>query len=183
MSAPQAVRPRRTNGFPRVGAVIPGWSLRAALVILAVLLAAGEGTSLFWSGIAVALAIAAAVRPRWMTAWFMIVVLAGTVLTRHPVPFDWHPYALIAGAHLAHVLASWMLVAPARSWVQVRALAPSVARFLAIQLPVQVFAFGALWLASSGPGGSLPVVALIAAGALVLLTVVLIAPLLRERRG
>ena len=52
-------------------------------------------------GVVVLLAAAAVVVPRWMTAWVMLVVLAGTVLTRHPDPLDWHPYLLVAGVHAA----------------------------------------------------------------------------------
>ena len=174
---------RRANGEPAVGLHIPGWALRGAFFAVAVTLGIVEGTSVFWSAVVVVLAAAALVVPRWMTAWVMLVVLAGTVLTRHPDPLDWHPYALVAGVHAAHVLASWMLVAPPRSRVQLRALAPSARRFVAIQVPTQLLVVATLWLAAATtPPGALPAIAVVAAGALAALALVLVGPLLRERR-
>jgi hypothetical protein len=105
------------------------------------------------------------------------------VLTRHPDPLDWHPYVLVAGVHAAHLLASWMLVAPPLARVQLRALAPSVVRYIAIQVPTQLLIAATLWLASATtPSDALPAIAVVAAGALGALALVLIGPLLRERR-
>ena len=171
------------SGAPMLGPHIPGWALRGVFFAIGVTLGIVEGTSAFWSGVVVVLAAAAVVVPRWMTAWIMLVVLAGTVLTRHPDPLDWHPYALVAGVHAAHLLASWMLVAPLRSRIQLRALAPSARRFLAIQVPTQLLIAATLWLASATTArGALPAIAVVAAGALVALALVLLGPLLRERR-
>jgi hypothetical protein len=174
---------RRPDGEPAIGPHAPAWALRGAFFVLSVTLGIVEGTSAFWSGVVIVLAAAAVAMPRWMTAWVMLVVLAGTVLTRHPDPLDWHPYLLVAGVHMAHLLASWMLVASPRTRVQLRALAPSALRFVAIQVPVQLFIGATLWLASaSTPGGSMPAIAVVAAGALLALALVLLGPLLRERR-
>ena len=180
-SGPGTEEPVR--GAPTIGPHVPGWALRGVFFVVGVILGIVEGTSVFWSGVVVVLAAAAVVVPRWMTAWVMLVVLAGTVLTRHPDPLDWHPYALVAGVQAAHVLASWMLVAPARSRVQLRALAPSARRFLAIQVPTQLLIVATLWLAAATtPRGALPAIAVVAAGALTCLALVLVGPLLRERR-
>ncbi len=174
---------RRAEGAPAIGVHVPGWVLRAVFFVVAVTLGIVEGTSAFWSGVVIVLAAAAVAMPRWMTAWVMLVVLAGTVLTRHPDSLDWHPYLLVAGVHAAHVLASWMLVAPPLSRVQLRALAPSALRYLAIQVPAQLLIAATLWLASATtPSAALPAIAVVAAGALAALALILLGPLLRERR-
>ncbi len=171
------------DGAPAIGAHVPGWALRAVFFVVAVTLGIVEGTSVFWSSVVIALAASAVVVPRWMTAWVMLVVLAGTVLTRHPDPLDWHPYLLVAGVHAAHVLASWMLVAPPRSRVQLHALVPSALRYLAIQVPTQLLIVATLWFASATtPRAALPAIAVVAAGALAALALILLGPLLRERR-
>ncbi|WP_426515193.1 hypothetical protein ACPPVQ_11290 [Diaminobutyricibacter sp. McL0618] len=187
MSRPESVPgpdlERPSHGIAAIGAFVPGWVVRGVFFVLGATLGIVEGTSAFWSGVVVVLAATAVVVPRWMTAWVMLVVLAGTVLTRHPDPLDWHPYVLVAGVHAAHLIASWMLVAPARSRVQLRALAPTAARFVAIQVPTQLLIVATLWLASATtPRGALPAIAVVAAGALGALALVLLAPLLRERR-
>ncbi|WP_345764698.1 hypothetical protein [Diaminobutyricibacter sp. McL0608] len=174
---------RHADGAPMIGPHVTAWVLRGAFFIVGVGLGLVEGTSAFWSGVVVLLAAAAVVVPRWMTAWVMLVVLAGTVLTRHPDPLDWHPYLLVAGVHAAHVLASWMLVMSPRARVQLRALAPSALRFAAIQVPSQLLIAVTLWLASATAShAALPAIAVVAAVALVSLSLVLLGPLLRERR-
>jgi hypothetical protein len=171
------------DGAPAIGAHVPGWALRAVFFVVAVTLGIVEGTSAFWSGVVIVLAAAAVVMPRWMTSWVMLVVLAGTVLTRHPDPLDWHPYVLVAGVHAVHLLASWMLVASPLARIQLRALAPTALRFAAIQVPTQLFIAATLWLASATtPSAALPAIAVVAAGALAALALILLGPLLRERR-
>ena len=171
------------TGAPVIGAYLPGWALRAVFFLVAVSLGVVEGTSAFWTGVVILLAAAAVAVPRWMTAWVMLVVLAGTVLTRQPEPLDWHPYVLVAGVHAEHVLASWMLVAPPLSRVQLRALAPSALCYAAIQVPTMLLIAATLWLASaSAPSAALPAIAVVAAGALAALAFILLGPLLRERR-
>ena len=105
--------------------------------------------------------------PRWMTAWFMLGVLAVTVLHRgHPDPLDWHPYLLIAGVHPLHIA---RFVDARRSRPRARAvaaLAPVRRRFLAIQVPAQLSprcALARLRVRRGGParhrgGGAAPAV-------------------------
>ncbi len=179
----EPARAPHADGAPAIGAHVPGWALRAVFFVLGVTLGIVEGTSSFWSGVVIVLAAAAVVVPRWMTGWVMLVVLAGTVLTRHPDPLDWHPYLLVAGVHAAHVLASWMLIAPPRCRVQLRALRTSAVRYLAIQVPTQLLIAATLWFGSATPPrAALPAIAVVAAGALAALALVLLGPLLRERR-
>lgn len=174
---------QRADGAPAIGMHVPGWVLRAVFFVVGATLGIVEGTSAFWTGVVIVLAAVAVIVPRWMTAWVMLVVLAGTVLTRHPDPLDWHPYVLVAGVYAAHVLAAWMLVASPLARVQLSALAPSALRFVAIQVPTQLLIAATLWFASaSTPKAGLPAIAVVAAGALAVLALVLIGPLLRERQ-
>jgi hypothetical protein len=168
---------------PDLGRVFPGWSLRAAFAVVAVGLCVAEATAGFWLGVSLLLAAAAVAVPRWLTAWFLIGVLAFTVLLREQTVADWRPYLLIAGAHLLHLLGSWMLVVAPTARVQPAALWPSARRFLLIEAPVQIVAAGALALTSAFSGASLLGLAVVAGAAVLALVVALAAPLLRRPRG
>ncbi|MFF1633155.1 hypothetical protein [Leifsonia sp. NPDC058248] len=168
---------------PDLGRVFPGWALRAAFAAVAVGLCVAEATAGFWLGVSLLLAAAAVAMPRWLTAWFLIGVLAFTVLLRDQSVADWHPYVLIAGVHLLHILGSWMLVVAPSARVQPAALWPSARRFVLVQAPVQLVAAGALALASAFSGASVLGLAVVAGAGVLALAVALAAPLLVRPRG
>ena len=167
----------RVAATPELGFVVPGWSVRAAFGVVAVALCLGLAQPGFWLGLALVLAAVSVAVPRLMTAWFLIGVLAFTVLLRDQSLADWRPYALIAGAHALHVLGSWMLVIGAGSAVQPAAFWPSARRFLLIQAPVQLLAVGGFALTAAVTGGSLPPFAVVSGAAIVALAIALVAPL------
>ena len=104
---------------------------------------------------------------------------------RDPSAHDWHFFVLLAGLHLLHVLATLTLAHPWRSWVQLAAIRPPLHRYLAVQVPVQIVALLTLALLAPGPDGSahvtVPAVGIAGAAALVLITLRLIVPMLREK--
>ena len=165
-----------------LGPVFPGWWLRAAFGAVALLLCLAEASSQ-WVVVVILLAAAAVAVPRWLTAWFLIGMLAFTVLLRQPSVGDWRPYVLIAGAHALHVLASWMMVVRPTARVQPAVLWPSARRFLLIQAPVQVVAAGVLALNAAFSATSVLWLAAVAAVGVIAMVVALAAPLLRRPRS
>lgn len=174
---------RIEHARPQLGLVVPGWTLRLLFALVAVALCAAVADSGLWLWMSLALTAAAVAMPRWLTAWFLIVVLSFSVLARDQSVADWRPYALIAGAHALHIIASWMLVVAPRARLQPAALWPSARRFLLVQIPVQAVAAGALALTTTVSGGALAALAVVAGVAIVLLVILLAAPLLRRPRG
>jgi hypothetical protein len=166
-----------------VGRTVPGWSIRVVFGAIALLLCVTGSVSGFWLLVALLLAAAAVSIPRWLTAWFLIAMLALTVLLAPTGANPLHVLLLIAGAHALHLCAMWMLVVPAAVRLQPAALFPTVRRFVAIQLPVQLLAAAALWWAH--PAGWPPVapVAAVAGVAILALVALLAAPLVRGPRG
>lgn len=164
-----------------IGRVFPGWWLRVAFGAVAVALCLAEAETQ-WVAVALVLAALAIAMPRWLTAWFLIGLLAFTVLLRDQSVGDWRPYVLIAGAHALHVLASWMLVVSPRALVHPASLGPSARRFLLIQAPVQLVAAGALALTTAFSRASVLWLAAVSAAALVVLVIALAGPLLRRPR-
>ncbi|WP_223690597.1 hypothetical protein [Leifsonia poae] len=138
---------------PQLGFTVPAWSLRALFAVVAIALCAALAGSELWLVVSLALALAAVVVPRWMTAWFLIGVLVLASLLHGQALTDWRTYTLIAGAHALHLLASWMLVVAPGARLQPAALWPSTRRFLLIQIPVQLVAVGALALATTASAG------------------------------
>ena len=167
---------------PRIGFTVPGWSIRALFAAIALGLCLVEAAPGFWLSVAILLGAAAVVAPRWLTAWFLIGVLAFTVLLVPTATIGLRALLLVAGLHALHLCGSWMLVVPATARVQPRALWPSARRFLIIQLPVQAATAGALWLSGASRPSAVPFLAAIAGAAVVALVVVLAAPLVRRPR-
>ena len=85
--------------------------------------------------------------------------------------------ALIAGVHLLHLVASWMLVVPGAARLQPAVLLPSLRRYVLLQVPVQLVAAAVLL----GAGRvSLPAFAVVSGLALVALVGMLVPALLRR---
>ena len=179
---PDAVRPRIV---PELGARIPGYGTRVAFVAVAALLCFDRTPNGFWLVVGLALTALAVAAPRQLYAWALLLLLGASQLSRDPSAHDWHFFALLAGLHLLHVLAALTLAHPWRSWVQLAAIRPPLHRYLAVQVPVQIVALFTLALLAPGPDGSahltVPAVGIAGAAALVLITLRLIVPMLREK--
>lgn len=165
---------------PELGLLLPGWSVRLLFGLVAVALCLAVAQPGFWLSIALLLTVASVAVPRTLAPWFLIGVLAFTVLLRPQSSTDWRVYVVIAGAHLLHVLGSWMLVVRPSSSLQPAALWPSIRRLLLIQAPVQVIAAGALLLSGAVQGRSLVPLAVVAGAGILAVTLVLAAPLVRR---
>jgi len=164
---------------PDLGASVAGWSVRAALVVIALGTAAVQLHAAFWIGLAVLLVAVAAFRPRAMTAWLFLALIGASLLWQQP-DSAWRFAAVLLGVHLTHVLAAWSLRVPAGALVQARVFARPLLRLVVIQLVVQAVALVMLHV---GPAGApVPVLGIVAAAALLTLALVLVAPIVRERR-
>jgi len=136
MNLPALVPPPE---LPSAGARVPGFAPRVALVIVAALLSLVDFGPTGWVGVGVALGVLAAWAPRVMFGWVLILFLALGRLG-HAAELSWSVLVLLAGLHLLHVLAMLTLELPWRGWVQPDAFVAPLRRFVAIQVPVQVFA-------------------------------------------
>lgn len=170
----------RAQPVVAMGPWIPAGVFRAALGAVGILLCLQRLPWGFWTAVGFALTAAAVAVPRVPTAWCLLLLLAATQLFEQPAPQDGRFFLLLAGLHLLHVLAAQALALPWRGRVQLAVLRRPLLRFVAVQVPVQVAAFGALALLAPGAGGAaatvLPAVGIAGAAALVLLTVVLSRP-------
>ncbi|MEO8906946.1 MAG: hypothetical protein ABI310_02605 [Microbacteriaceae bacterium] len=174
----------RLRSGPEIGQRVPGWALRVAIVLVGTALCVSQLPLGVWFGMGLVLTSLAGILPRVPAAWALILLLGAGVLWREPSPLDLHFYLLLAGAHLLHLLASYALVIPVRSRLQLRAFGAPLRRYLLIQVPVQLAAALALFAFSPRIGhvaSAIPAAAAVAAAALILLTVVLTGPLLREK--
>jgi hypothetical protein len=170
---------------PEIGGWIPGSVLRAALGVVGVLLCLDRFPQGFWFVVGLVLTGAAVAVPQWLTAWALLLLLGASQVLAQPSPHDGRFFLLLAGLHLLHVIAAQTLALPWRGRVQLAVLRRPLLRFVAIQAPVQAVAVAALTLLAPRPDGGasivLPAVGVAGAGALVVITVLLIVPLLRER--
>jgi hypothetical protein len=174
-----AVRLRR---LPEVGARIPAVVVRVALAVLGVLLCIDRAPGGFWFVVGVLLALAAAVAPR-IAPWALILLLAIVQLASGSPTLDPRLLVLLAGLHLLYVLAAYAAVLPVRGWVQLAVFAQPLLRFVVIQVVVQAVAVAALLILTPHGGGSLalPMAGIVGAVALVVVALVLVVPLVRER--
>lgn len=163
---------------PDLGASVAGWAVRGALVVIAVGTAAVQLHAAFWIGIGVLLIAVAAFRPRAMTAWLFLALIGASLLWQPP-DSAWRFAAVLLGVHLTHVFASWSLHVPAVALVQVRVFARPLARLVAIQVVAQA---AALVMLQVHPAAPVPELGIVAAAALLALALLLIAPIVRERR-
>lgn len=172
------------NLLPPVGAWVPGWTARAATVVLGAALGAAVSTHPVWLTVVVALAVVAAVRPRTFLGWALILLLAGSALVQPPGGWTFH--ALLAGLHALHLLGAQSLVWPVTGRVQLAVLGAPLRRFALVQVPAQALAVALLALlgpdGSTGPG--LPLIGILGAIALVLVALLVVrAPARGVRRG
>lgn len=166
---------------PHLGAVAGGWAIRAGLVLVALGTAAVQLPAGFLFGVGVLLTAIAAFRPRTMMAWVFL-ALTGASLLWQPPASAWGFAAVLLGVHLTHLLAAWSLRVPASALVQLRVFARPLARLVAIQAVVQAAALVLLHVGPADAAGSVPVLGIVAAAALLALALVLITPIVRERR-
>jgi len=140
---------------PSADARIPAWALRPVFVLVAVLLTMVAYGTNGWIGAGFLLAVPVIWAPDYMLAWLVLVFLA---LGRfeHQATLDWRLLVLIAGVHLLHLIASLILLVPWRSWVEPAAFGRPLARFIAVQIPVQLLAVAAMLLLAPDAHGHRP---------------------------
>lgn len=163
---------------PRLGAAVPGWAVRGLFALVAVGTAIVHLPGGFWIGVAALLIAIAALWPRAMTAWVFLALVAASLLWPQAEP-PWRFAAVLLGVHLTHLLAAWSLRVPAGSLVQLRVFTRPLLRLAAVQVVVQALALVVLGLRSAG---GVPLLGIVAAAALVGLALLLITPILRDRR-
>jgi len=155
---------RRSHAF-RVRAGIPAVLLRVLLVAVTT---AGALTLVpvpLWRGVAIAAAVIGAVVPRSLAGWIGGACVGLGMLFADPQPAQTAIGVLVV--HAIHVLASLSWTVPAMSWISVRALVPTLRRFVAIQLVAQPVAFGVSALTSPAEGQGVAWAALAGAAVLV----------------
>jgi hypothetical protein len=184
LASESSTRRMRVRPVPEMGFRVPAAVARAMLGVVGVLLCLERLPSGFWFAVGIALTGAAVAVPRLLTAWPLLLLLGGTQLFQQPSPQDGHYFLLLAGLHLLHVLAAQTLALPWRGWMQPGVLGRPLLRFAAVQVPVQAVALAVLTLLAPRPDGTaqvlLPAVGIVGGAALVVLTLLLIVPLLRE---
>jgi hypothetical protein len=74
----------------------------------------------------------------------------------HRATMSWRFMVLLAGLHLLHILALWVLELPSRIWVQPGVFAASLIRFVVIQIPIQLLAISSLLLFAPHANGHRP---------------------------
>lgn len=166
---------------PDLGAAVAGWAVRAALVLVALGTARVQLAAGFSIGLAVILIALAAFRPRTMMAWAFLALTGASLLWQPPEP-SWRFAAVLLGVHLTHLLAAWSLHVPARALVQLRVFVRPLARLVAIQVVVQAAALVLLRVGPAAAAGGVPWLGIVAAAALLAQALVLITPIVRERR-
>ncbi|TNM64227.1 hypothetical protein FHN55_14710 [Streptomyces sp. NP160] len=166
--------------WPALGAAVPVALLRVAAGTVAGVLAwvAFPGA---WS-LAAVVALLVTVWPRPVAVVALVLVVAGVQALRPLAPVQPGFFAALAGVHLLHVLTALARVLPWRARLQLRVLARPLGRFAVVQAGAQAVA-GALLVLLPGPGGGLagapvPVVGVLGAAVLLVLTLVLLRPLL-----
>jgi len=142
-------------------------------VLLRVLLVAGTAAGAMvlvpvplWRGVAIAAAVVGAIVPRSLAGWGGAACVGLGMLFADPDPA--HTAIGVLVVHAIHVLASLSWIIPASSWISVRALVPTLRRFVAVQLIAQPLAFGVALLAAPETGTGIAWAALTGAALLVL---------------
>lgn len=127
----------------RVRGAIPGVTVRLAIVAIVW----GGAVALIpfplWQAVSVIAALVAVVLPRSLAAWVAAACLVFGVVLTDPAPERTALAVLLVPA--VHVLASLSLVIPNSSRLALGALAPTLARFVVVQLLAQPVAYG-MWL-------------------------------------
>ncbi|MBD3940799.1 hypothetical protein IF188_03670 [Microbacterium sp. NEAU-LLC] len=153
----------RTHTF-RVRAGLPAAVLRVLLVAVTAAGAFALVPVPMWRGLAIVAAVVGALLPRSLGGWIGGACVGLGMLLAEPQPAQTAVGVLVV--HAIHVLASLSWTVPARSWISVRALVPTLRRFVVIQLVAQSLAFGVAMLTTPEDGAGMAWAAL--AGAVVL---------------
>ncbi len=141
--------------MPAAGARVPALALRAVFVMAALLLSLVDYGLTGWFAVGIVLGVAAALSPKHLLAWVLILYLAAGRLAHH-ASLSWQFLVVLAGLHLLHVLGMLALELPWRSWVQPQLFVAPLRRFLVIQIPTQLVAILALLLLAPSPDGHRP---------------------------
>lgn len=170
--------------FPDVGARVPGvvGRLMPAVVGAPLCVVAYQQPALL--GIGLALLALMVVRQHPPALWVFIVFLAGSRLQQHHASLDWRFFVLLFGLHLVDVLKRVAMAVPLRGWLQLAVLRRPLLRFVVIQLAVQPASAVALWLLAPDARGrplTLAFFGVLGAVALVVITLLLVAPLVKQR--
>lgn len=170
MSDPRSDELLVTSTLAGTGAEVPAIAVRAALGVLLLALAtlhAGDA----WGWIA-GIATVVGVGSRWMSVtWVAILSLALSELTQRAGAAAWHPYVILAGLVLAHVLATRAAMTPWQARVALRVFRRPLLLGAAVTVPSEALLALTLWLRATPHGTWLPAaliaaVALLAVGAL-----------------
>lgn len=159
------------------GREVPAWAIRAALGVLLLALAALHAGDA-WGWIAAFAGVAAAVSPWVQLAWVAMLSLALSELVQPAGAGAWHPYAVLAGVVLAHVLAARAAITPVRARVEPRVFARPLLAAAAVTAPSEGLLALTLWLRGAALPSWLPAT-LVAALALLALGALLFGRLLR----
>ena len=175
----------RNLGMPRIGVSMPGWIVRTVFAVVGCGLTVVCYQPPLWI-VGAGLTGWAVVAPRRLVAWLLLPFLAASQLTRHPAPLNWRFMMLLAGLHLLHVLAAQIRQLPWRITVQLAAFTQPLVRFVAIQVPVQLVAIAVLALLAPESTSSRRLLVtgfgIAGSGALLVTALLLVVPLMRDRR-
>jgi hypothetical protein len=144
-----------TPGQVQSNARVPTVAIRAVFALVGVLLCFDVYGLRGWVIVGMMIAIAAAIAPRCLLGWGLILFLAIGQLP-HQVALSWRFMILLAGLHALHVLGLWILELPWRSRVQLAVFKRALLRYLAIQVPVQLLAVLFLLLLAPSASGHRP---------------------------
>lgn len=161
-----------------IGAAVPGALLPLTAAAVAGASAASIGMPMLWVVVAPTAVLFGGIVRMVGGAWIAAALLIIGLVAADPSP--WRTATVIAAVHLLQVLGSLMLVIPLRSWIAVRALAPTAVRFVLVQLLCQAVGL----LASLLPTRSgLPLAAIAGAAAVLVFTVLVVRMLATGRAG
>jgi len=172
------------RALPSVGPRVPGVLARLMPAVVGVPLCVIAYQPPALLAIGLALLVLMVVRQQALLSWVLVVFLAGSRLQEHHASLEWRFFALLFGLHLLDVLTRAARVAPLRGWVQLETLRRPLLRFLVSQLAVQPVSALALWLLAPDAHGrplTLAFFGVLGAIALVVVTLLLVTPLVRER--
>jgi hypothetical protein len=152
------------------GVEAPAWAVRAALGIV-LLATAALHLADAWGWVAVLGALAAATTPWVQLAWVAMLSLALSELSQPPGAGSWHPYAVLAGIALAHVLAARAALTPLAARVELRVFARPLVVAGIVVVPCEGMLALTLWLrgaphAEWAPAAVIAAIGLLALGAL-----------------
>jgi hypothetical protein len=162
---------------------VPGWSLRAAVMVtglgLAAALVLGRGVPLPSMLLGLAVVTAAAARPGTSAPGLLLLCAVLAELFNGTGQITGRSLLQVALLHAVHLLASLAAVVPAEARVELAALRPTLRRYVVVQAAVLPVA-GAAAIAPAGP---VPAWLLVAAGTAAVGLAALPVVLLKGREG